>query len=96
FGFDRLRAGAGELYSSDPWDRMAIRRLIEDLYAEQKSVVASVRASGQGLDGWAVSQADQVAPLAQVLTDIEGSGAGWSFAKLSIVNATIRQWVNKV
>ncbi|UDF03582.1 NAD-glutamate dehydrogenase [Asticcacaulis sp. AND118] len=96
FGFDRLRAGAGELYSSDPWDRMAIRRLIEDIYAEQKSVVAAVHREGKGLDAWAEAQSAQVAPLQQVLGEIEGSGAGWSFAKLSIVNAALRQWVQKL
>lgn len=96
FGFDRLRAGAGELYSADPWDRMAIRRLIEDIYAEQKSVVAAVRRDGQGLEAWAEAQAAQVAPLQSLLAEIEGSGAGWSFAKLSIVNAALRQWVQKL
>lgn len=96
FGFDRLRAGAGELYSTDPWDRMAIRRLIEDIYAEQKAVVAAVKRDGQGLEVWAEGQAEQAAPLDQVLTEIEASGAGWSFAKLSIVNAIIRQWVNRL
>lgn len=33
FGFDRLRTAAGELSSTEHWDRLAVRRLIEDLYA---------------------------------------------------------------
>ncbi|ESQ80933.1 NAD-glutamate dehydrogenase [Asticcacaulis sp. YBE204] len=95
FGFDRLRAGAGELYSTDPWDRMAIRRLIEDVYAEQKSVTAAVVKSGD-LDGWAQSQSALIAPVDQIMADIEGGGAGWSFAKLSIVNAVLREWVSRL
>ncbi len=39
FRFDELRSVGGELSSSLHWDRLAVRRLIEDLYGEQQSLV---------------------------------------------------------
>ncbi len=42
FGFDRLRAAGGQLSSSLHWDRLAMRRLIEDLYASQQTLCAAM------------------------------------------------------
>ena len=42
FGFDRLRAAGGQLSSRIHWDRLAMRRLIEDLYASQQSLCAAM------------------------------------------------------
>ncbi|MEE2565326.1 NAD-glutamate dehydrogenase [Hyphobacterium marinum] len=42
FAFDRLRGVAGEVSSDLHWDRLAVRRLIEDLYASQQTVAGSV------------------------------------------------------
>ncbi|MAL08179.1 MAG: glutamate dehydrogenase [Maricaulis sp.] len=41
FTFDRLRSLGGEVSSDLHWDRLAVRRLIEDLYASQYTVAAS-------------------------------------------------------
>ncbi|MCF8880313.1 NAD-glutamate dehydrogenase [Hyphobacterium sp. SN044] len=41
FTFDRLRSMGGEVSSDLHWDRLAVRRLIEDLYASQYTVAAS-------------------------------------------------------
>jgi glutamate dehydrogenase len=38
FSFDRLRGAGGQLSSTQHWDRLAMRRLIEDLYASQQSL----------------------------------------------------------
>ncbi len=38
FGFDRLRGAGGQLSSRLHWDRLAMRRLIEDLYASQQTL----------------------------------------------------------
>ncbi|MDC7676772.1 NAD-glutamate dehydrogenase [Asticcacaulis machinosus] len=107
FGFDRLRAGANELFSADPWDRMALRRLTEDLLAEHKSVVAAVLSgvtnltdpAGQ-LSDWAEANKALSDPARQVIEDIEqstqGAEASWTFAKLTIVNAVLREWVNRL
>jgi glutamate dehydrogenase len=102
FGFDRLCVGAGGLSSSDPWDRMATRRLIEDVLFEQKSVVAAMmtrmspsESPLQIIQSWEAQNAALIEPLQQMMADMAGSG-GWSFAKLTIVNAVLREWVVKL
>jgi glutamate dehydrogenase len=64
FDFDRLRAAAGNVPSADHFDRLAVRRLIEDLMAEQMtltravakasnvSVGASEAAAEKAVDDW--------------------------------------------
>ena len=51
FRFDRLR-GLGQEVSSDlHWDRLAVRRLMEDLYASQQTVTASAMRFAQQAGG---------------------------------------------
>ena len=44
FSFDRLRGAGGQLSSTQHWDRLAMRRLIEDLYASQQSLSSAMMA----------------------------------------------------
>ncbi len=106
FGFDNLVQGAGELASADPWDRMATRRLIEDVLMEQKSVVRAMMArmtvaeTPADIAGhWAKDNAALIEPLGAMMADMQGGSGGaggWSFAKLTIVNAALREWVAKL
>ncbi len=41
FCFDRLRGAAGQLDTDQRWDRLAVRRLIEDLYSAQRGLTSS-------------------------------------------------------
>ncbi len=41
FRFDRLRGAAGQLDTDQRWDRLAVRRLIEDLYSAQRGLTSS-------------------------------------------------------
>ena len=104
FGFDRLRAAAGALLAGDPYERQAMRFLIEDLLAEQSSVARSVMASAEhaaacatidqaraAVDGWAGGRAAQVKAVTDLIDAIDRQGDGWSFAKLTIVNGAMRQ-----
>jgi glutamate dehydrogenase len=87
----------------DYYDRLAVRRLIEDLMAEQASLSRAVAAASPltvGADGKAAREAVQtyLGPRAQAyeqvkktIEDIEQSGQGWSFAKLTIANAALRE-----
>ena len=101
FGFDGLQTGAGDLASSDPWDRMATRRLIEDVLSEQKTVVKTMmsrmspsESPAQIIENWETENRTLIEPLQQMMTDMESGG--WSFAKLTIVNALIREWAAKL
>ncbi|HEY4032156.1 MAG TPA: NAD-glutamate dehydrogenase [Caulobacteraceae bacterium] len=104
FGFDRLRAAAGGLLAGDPYERQAMRQLIEDLLAEQAAITRSIMASAERDTGaaseeearaavmaWAPARQLQVDQAAALIADIESLGDGWSFAKLTIVNAAMRQ-----
>ncbi|WP_395944221.1 NAD-glutamate dehydrogenase [Brevundimonas sp.] len=102
FDFDRLRAAAGSIPSADHFDRLAVRRLIEDLMNEQAtltravarasdaSVGASEDAAEAAVDAWIGSKQGVVEGVRASVDEIEQSGSGWTFAKLTIANATIR------
>jgi len=104
FGFDLLAKSAAELSSSDPWDRMAARRLIEDVRLEQKTVVRAMMHTMQQneepqtiIQTWVKEHAQKLEPLNRLIeTFFEAqslSGNGLSFAKLTILNARLREWV---
>ncbi len=107
FGFDNLRVAATTLSSADPWDRMATRRLMEDVLVEQKSVVKAMMARMTVeetplniAESWERDNAALIAPLQAMMADMAESsgreGGGWSFAKLTIVNAALREWAGKL
>jgi glutamate dehydrogenase len=106
FDFDRLRAGAGLVPSADHFDRLAVRRLIEDLMAEQMtltravakastvSVGATEQAAEQAVDAWIGTRLATVEGVRAAVDEIEASGSGWTFAKLTIANSSIREIAN--
>ena len=103
FDFDRLRAGAGSVPSVDHFDRLAVRRLIEDLMVEQMTLTravaqASTVAAGAGeeaaeaaVDAWVGPRLPIVEGLRTSVDEILASGTGWTFAKLTIANSVIRE-----
>ena len=102
FDFDRLRAAAGSIPSADHFDRLAVRRLIEDLMNEQAALTRAVArasdpsvgvsedAAEAAVDAWIGSKQATVEGVRASVDEIEQSGSGWTFAKLTIANATIR------
>jgi len=103
FGFDRLRGAAGSFVGGDSFERLAVRRLIEDMLAEQTAITQAVlkfAANAQaGEDeisakaattSWAALRADSVRAAKRTIEDIEQAGGGWTFAKLTIANAALR------
>ena len=103
FDFDRLRAGAGSVPSVDHFDRLAVRRLIEDLMVEQMTLTRAVArvstvAAGAGeaaaeaaVDAWVGPRLPIVEGLRTSVDEILASGTGWTFAKLTIANSVIRE-----
>ena len=108
FDFDRLRVAAGNVPSMDHFDRLAVRRLIEDLMAEQRVLTRAVaKASGVGVgaseaaaetavDAWIGPRQKTVEGVRASVDEIEASGTGWTFAKLTIANSAIREIANSV
>jgi glutamate dehydrogenase len=82
---------------------MAVRRLTQDLMAEQlvltRAVARSADASAgadeasaeRAVDTWIGPRLAVVEGVRASVDEIEASGAGWTFAKLTIANATIRE-----
>uniref|UniRef100_B0T423 NAD-glutamate dehydrogenase n=1 Tax=Caulobacter sp. (strain K31) TaxID=366602 RepID=B0T423_CAUSK len=103
FGFDRLRGAAGSFIGGDPFERLAVRRLIEDMLGEQTAITQTVlkfAANAQAgedevsakaaVSSWAALRADGVRAAKRTVEDIEQAGGGWTFAKLTIANAALR------
>jgi glutamate dehydrogenase len=103
FGFDRLRAAAGAHSVGDTFERTALRRLIEDLLAEQAALAGAVlqssdpRAAAEpggaqaAVEAWSRSRQAPVEAARRTLAEIEAAGGDWSFAKLTIANAALRE-----
>ena len=106
FSFDRLRAAAGEKRGGDHFERMAVRRLIEDMLAEQAQVTRAVMAFASDPDAaasneaarttvtsWAQMHSGPGRVVRKTIEEIEQAGGGWTFAKLTIANAALRELV---
>ncbi|WP_304176129.1 NAD-glutamate dehydrogenase, partial [Phenylobacterium aquaticum] len=104
FAFDRLRAAAGGFTAGDAFERVAVRRLLEDLLAEQAAVTRAIMAfagsSDAGADpararasvaSWAALRRETVESAAKAIEEIEAASGGWTFAKLTIANAALRE-----
>jgi glutamate dehydrogenase len=104
FAFDRLRAAAGEFRAGDIFERTALRRLIEDLLAEQAGLTRAIMAFAGGAEAgkddahaaeavaaWARPRPEQARAPVRTIEEIESSGGAWSFAKLTIANAALRE-----
>jgi len=102
--FDRLRAAAGEFRAGDLFERTALRRLIEDLLGEQaqltRAIMDFVGNAKAGVDAehardavasWASLRSEQVVAATRTIDEIEAAGGGWTFAKLTIANAALRE-----
>ncbi len=107
WSFDRLRAAAGELRGGDHFERMAVRRLVEDMLSEQTLLTKAVMKFAGGAQGadtdeaakatvtsWAQMQSGPGRAVKRTVDEIEAAGGGWSFAKLTIANAALRELAN--
>ena len=105
FEFDRLRVAAGTVPSADHFDRLAVRRLLDDLSAEHVALTRSVarasdisvgaaeQAAQAAVDAWIGPRQALVDGVRASVDEIETSGSGWTFAKLTIANGAIRSIV---
>ena len=104
FGFDRLRGAAGSFVGGDAFERLAVRRLIEDMLTEQTSITQQVLkfaatsqagedegAAKSAISSWAALRGDRPRVVKRTIEDIEQAGGGWTFAKLTIANAALRE-----
>ncbi|HEY8615399.1 MAG TPA: NAD-glutamate dehydrogenase [Phenylobacterium sp.] len=108
FAFDRLRAAAGGYAVGDAFERTALRRLIEDMLAEQAQLARAIMEfAGQqqagddaasakdAVSAWAALRREQARAALRVIEEIEAAGGPWTFAKLTIANAALRELANE-
>jgi len=88
-GLDRLRALAGRLLPPDHWDRLALRRLWEDLAAAQRAIADRLLAEGGSVADWARAHADALERTRAFLATLEGSG-DLGVAKLMLASSQIQ------
>ncbi|HUO94077.1 MAG TPA: NAD-glutamate dehydrogenase [Rhizomicrobium sp.] len=103
-GLDRLRGLAARISGGEHWDRLAVRRIVDDLYAGQRGLVgdalknakdATTRAQGAELvKAWADAHADALARTKSFLAELERTG-DLSIAKLTLANSQIHELVGR-
>jgi len=102
-GLDRLRGLAARIVAAEHWDRLAIRRIVDDLFAGQRALTAQVLAGFSGdktdytrvdgvtaADAWAAAHADTLERTRNFLAELERTG-DLSIAKLTLANSQIQQ-----
>jgi glutamate dehydrogenase len=77
-GLDRLRLLGAKLSPSDHWDRLALRRLMDDLSAAQRNLARSLLTSAQkgdnAVEQWAQAHGEALERTRSFLGTLEGSG----------------------
>jgi glutamate dehydrogenase len=96
---DRLRLAAERMVLPEHWDRLAARRLIDDLFVHQRALAARALSNGtQGVDRaagksavakWANAHREHVDRVDHLISDLERSGA-FNVARLTLAASQIR------
>jgi glutamate dehydrogenase len=88
-GLDRLRALAGKFAPPEHWDRLALRRLMDDLSQSQRGIAAQLLRDGSSVESWAQKQGEALERTRGFLNTLEGSGE-LSVAKLMLASSQIQ------
>jgi glutamate dehydrogenase len=100
-GMDRLRGLASGITAGEHWDRLAIRRIADDLFATQRQLTDQAlqsfagketrgRADGvKAAEAWAKAHEDAVVRTRAFLEELERTDL--SIAKLTLANSQIRE-----
>jgi glutamate dehydrogenase len=99
-GLDRLRGLAARVAAGEHWDRLAIRRIVDDLFAGQRALAEQVLSEAGGktkgdrhegaeaVGAWAETHADPLARTKSFLEELERTG-DLSIAKLTLANSQV-------
>jgi len=99
-GLDRLRGLARRIAATEHWDRLAIRRIADDLFAGQRALATQAlqkfakgrtRAGGaEAVNAWADAHGEALARTREFLAELERTG-DLSIAKLTLANSQIHE-----
>jgi len=100
-GLDRLRGRASRITAAEHWDRLAIRRIVDDLYAGQRALTAAAlkdggveagtRAAGtEAVARWTEAHREALQRTTAFLAALESTGE-LSVAKLTLAGSQIHE-----
>ncbi len=100
-GLDRLRGLASRIVALEHWDRLAIRRIVDDLFAGQRALTAQAlerarqnrqraKTARRRSRDWAEAHDETLARTRAFLSELERSG-DLSIAKLTLANSQIHE-----
>ena len=88
-GLARLRALAGKFSPPEHWDRLALRRLMDDLSHSQRGIACKLLNDGIAVEDWTKSQEGALERTRAFLNTLESSGE-LSVAKLMLASSQIQ------
>ncbi|HET7086845.1 MAG TPA: NAD-glutamate dehydrogenase [Rhizomicrobium sp.] len=88
-GLDRLRTLANKFSPPEHWDRLALRRLMDDLSQSQRGIATALLQSGTGVGEWAGKNGEALQRTRAFLQALEESGE-LSVAKLMLASSQIQ------
>ncbi|HKQ45148.1 MAG TPA: NAD-glutamate dehydrogenase [Rhizomicrobium sp.] len=88
-GLDRLRKLVGKFTPPEHWDRLALRRLMDDLSASQRAIASRLLTQGKSVEEWAAGQQDALERTRAFLDTLDSSGE-ISVAKLMLASSQIQ------
>ena len=94
-GLDRLRGLASRIATSDHWDRLALRRMVDDLYSAQRlisceAVTNANVTDASAVEDWRNLRRDDIERTQNFLSELERTGDA-TIAKLSLANSQIQK-----
>ncbi len=102
FGIDRLRGAAANFVLEQHWDRLALRRTLEELYEDQRMLAEAVirhagaapksedvAAPSVAVRTWMSANDARVTGVLATIAELEATG-GWTFAKTILAAAEVR------
>ncbi len=102
-GIDRLRGLAARIAATEHWDRLAIRRILDDLFAGQRALTSQALArfendktdrtrddGAAAAQEWAKTHGDSLERTRAFLSELERTG-DLSIAKLTLANSQIHE-----
>jgi glutamate dehydrogenase len=103
-GLDRMRAAARDIEPRDPWDRLALQRVADDMPRQQSELAIAAIRSAKGSpvkdkaaaralsEAWIAPRREMADRLTQPMAAFDRQG-GWSLAKLVLLGDAVREFV---
>jgi glutamate dehydrogenase len=89
FGLDRLRQGAARLRGDTTWQKLALRAIVDDLFAIQAELAGKILAGEGALEGWIARRGNAIGAIEAALQEIVVSSQ-LDLAMLTVASRQLR------